>query len=219
MIYSTGEKNGGVANAAIFLIKRFSRIWPLYAFGTVLYVCFLWASGWLSLDSYKALLLSLLFYPVSPHPILDVGWTLNLEIYFYLILAICLIFDRLRWVAASCWVAITLFFQYITSILPVSEYNGWFVPYYYQAIHPCILEFFFGMLIALFYKSKISFRQDVGILIAATLISFAVWQYLEGFLGKVGMAGVGIGATALVLGFVVAEKAGVGWRPENYSCG
>jgi len=213
MVNSTSGKDGGAWTAAIFMLKRFSRIWPLYCFGTVLYMFFLWAIGWLEVETYKGFFLSLIFYPYAPHPILDVGWTLNIEMYFYFVFAMCLIFDRSRWIVASLWVAVTLLLQNTTRFTPASESLQWLVPYYNQAIHPCVLEFFAGMIIAAFYKAPYSFRKEIGVPVSVLLISFSIWQYLEGFSAAVGMTGIGIGATSLVLGFVVAEKSGAGWKP------
>ena len=59
--------------------------------------------------------LSLLFVPFfkesgTPNPILFVGWTLNYEMYFYVVLALCLLVSRKRapWLAAGVLVAVML---------------------------------------------------------------------------------------------------------------
>jgi exopolysaccharide production protein ExoZ len=213
MVYTSSGKPVGELSAPVFLIKRFSRIWPLYVIGSIFYICFLWMLGWLDGESYKVFLLSMIFYPVAPHPTLDVGWTLNIEMYFYFVFAICLSFGRFKWMAVCFWVGATLLFQTMLGSVSTLGFIEWIRPYYNQAIHPCIFEFFAGMLIAAFYTSKICIRRDVGGLIAALLVSFSIWQYLEGFSAKMGITGVGMGATCLVLGFAIAEKSGIGWKP------
>ena len=214
MVYSTGGHAGGAKNSLIFLAKRFARIWPLYAVGTLLYVIFLFVLGWMTTEEYIKAFLSLLFYPVSPAPILDVGWTLNIEIYFYVIFALCLLFDRLRWIVASAWILITVVTQYLVSdfsFLPSGM--RFLVPILNQAIHPCIPEFFAGMLIAAFFMSRLKVPRSIGLAAGALLISFAAWQYIDGFYNKPGIYGMGASAIALVLGFAITEKSGSGWRP------
>lgn len=214
MVYSTGGRPGGARSALEFLAKRFARIWPLYALGTGLYVLFLISLGWMTTEEYIKAALSLVFYPVSPAPTLDVGWTLNIEMYFYLVFAACLFSDRVRWLAAGIWIALTVIAQnLIYDFSSIPESLGFLVPVLTQAIHPCIPEFFAGMLIAYFFMSDFKITKFVGLPVAGVLISFASWQYLGGFYNKPGIYGMGSGAIALVLGFAVAEKSGSGWRP------
>jgi len=214
MVYATGGKGGGARQALLFLAKRFARIWPLYAFGTALYVVFLLALGWMTKEEYIKTALSLVFYPVTPAPTLDVGWTLNIEIYFYLVFAACLFFDRFRWLVAGVWIVATLLVQSTgTAFAFLPGSLGFMVPLLLQAIHPCIPEFFAGMLIAAFFMSDIRVAKGLGLPLAGVLIAFAAWQYLGSFYNKPGIYGMGASAIALVLGFAIAEKTGSGWRP------
>lgn len=217
MIYSTGDKPGGAMSAVLFLIKRFARIWPLYAVGTLLYVAFLISLGWFTSEEYKKLLPSLMFYPVTPAPTLDVGWTLNIEMYFYLIFAISLFFDKLRWYIAGIWITSTVLLQ--SQLSGFSEWVGessLILPILNQAIHPCIPEFFAGMLLGKFFMSNAFIRRDVGLVVAGLLVTFALWQYLSSFSAKPGISGMGMGAVSLVAAFVIAEKSGCGWRPGYF---
>jgi len=217
MIYSTGDKPGGALRAILFLVKRFARIWPLYAVGTLLYVMFLLSLGWFTSEEYKKLWPSLMFYPVMPAPTLDVGWTLNIEMYFYLIFALSLFFDKLRWYVAGVWITSTVILQN-----QLSGFAHWvgesslILPILNQAIHPCIPEFFAGMLLGKFFMSRIFIRKEVGLVIAGLLVTFALWQYLSSFSAKPGIIGMGMGAVSLVAAFVVAEKSGCGWRPGPF---
>lgn len=214
MVYTTGGRRGGAKQALLFLAKRIARIWPLYAFGTLLYVVFLFSLGWLTSDYASKSVLSLAFYPVPPHPVLDVGWTLNIEMYFYIVFAACLAFDKLRWIVASIWVFATILAQmgnYNFSFIP--ESISFVLPLLIQAVHPCIPEFFAGMLIALFFMSGIKIKKSVAIPVASILISFAAWQYIDGFYNRPGIYGMGASAISLVLALAIAEKSGFGWRP------
>lgn len=215
MVYTTGGRAGGSRQAILFLAKRVARIWPLYAFGTALYLVLLFALGWLTTDEIVKTVKSLVFYPVSPAPTLDVGWTLNIEMYFYVVFAVCLMFDRVRWVAAGIWVLATIIAQlHPSSFAFVPDSVGFLVPVLVQAVHPCIPEFFAGMLIAAFFMSGIKVNRSIGMPIASLLIAFAAWQYLDGFYNKPGIYGMGASAIAVVLGLAVAEKSGSGWRPS-----
>ncbi len=215
MVYTTGGRDGGARQALLFMAKRFARIWPLYAFGTALYVSFLIALDWMTKGDFIKTGLSLIFYPVSPSPTLDVGWTLNIEMYFYLVFAACILFDRLRWTMAGLWIISTLIVQSsITSFAFVPDSLGFMVPVLAQAVHPCIPEFFAGMIIAAFFMSGIRINKSLGFPLAALLIAFSAWQYIDGFYNKPGIYGMGASAIAIVLGFSLAEKTGFGWKPS-----
>jgi exopolysaccharide production protein ExoZ len=86
-----------------FLIGRFFRIAPAYWVATLtlliaalIYRDFFSWTNW-SADS---LVLSLLFIPnnnpsgIGTYPFLTVGWTLNIEIFFYLVLGLCLVLRK-----------------------------------------------------------------------------------------------------------------------------
>jgi exopolysaccharide production protein ExoZ len=66
-----------------FLSKRLIRIVPLYWLVTFLRVAIL--NGWNDVGS---IVRSLLFLPSDQPPLVGVGWTLNFEIYFYVIFAV-----------------------------------------------------------------------------------------------------------------------------------
>ena len=136
----------------IFLKKRIVRIVPLYWLGTLSYclINYHWDSKDFKAVHISSLLKSLFFvphhsleYPSAISPILLVGWTLNYEVFFYMLFGIGLYFRRSLEV---CTVGLVL--------LVVSG-----------LIHPSpdplvtaytdfrMLEFVFGMWIALAYRS------------------------------------------------------------------
>lgn len=95
MLHTSSKKFGGLPNATTFMVKRFLRIAPLYYLGTLAYIL-LHRDGW---DG-PTLLKSFLFIPYINggeghfYPVLGVGWTLNLEMFFYLVFAVSMIFER-----------------------------------------------------------------------------------------------------------------------------
>jgi exopolysaccharide production protein ExoZ len=86
-----------------FLVQRLIRIVPLYWLCTLPFVA-LWLKGsgaaWAN-GSIESIAKSLFFIPYldvdgEPHPLLGIGWTLNLEMFFYAIFALSLAISG-RW--------------------------------------------------------------------------------------------------------------------------
>jgi peptidoglycan/LPS O-acetylase OafA/YrhL len=91
---------------AAFIAKRLLRIVPLYFVCTLLYLAVYSKLNLYVFEHPQWLLPSLFFYPTYGSltgpaygfPALEVGWSLNYEIYFYLLIAICAFTGRWRWV-------------------------------------------------------------------------------------------------------------------------
>lgn len=98
MVHTAGDQFGRPGGAASFLQKRLVRIVPLYWAATALEIGLRLHKGGSS--GLGDIVASLLFIPlpVVPgdymRPVLGVGWTLNYEMFFYLIFAISLLFRR-----------------------------------------------------------------------------------------------------------------------------
>jgi exopolysaccharide production protein ExoZ len=78
-----------------FFVKRFIRVYPIYWVVTLLCLpfFFLSVSDSKSFDGdYLYIIKSFLLFPQEKLPLLSVGWTLTHEIYFYLLLGICIYF-------------------------------------------------------------------------------------------------------------------------------
>ncbi len=131
-----------------FLLKRAVRIVPLYWLGTIgLYVLAVVAPGILNTatDSVVDLLRSLFFIPYfngrTVEPLLRLGWTLNFEVFFYLLFFIsCVISQKYRAAITSTMI---LFLVCLGSML---ESNSVLINFYTD---PILLEFIYGM--AAFY--------------------------------------------------------------------
>ena len=101
MMRQSADKFGSPANALTFAWHRILRIVPLYWIATVLGLGAVLVTHTRILRPAFQLVLSLLFLPNvgnsgKPLPILPQGWTLNFEMAFYLLFAICLLFNRRR---------------------------------------------------------------------------------------------------------------------------
>jgi exopolysaccharide production protein ExoZ len=127
---------------ALFLRRRLLRIAPLYWLATLA----LFVVGLRNASDLALLPCSLLFVPCSVQdavkfgkPVLDVGWTLVIEMFFYAIFACSMLLPR-QWSIAVTAVALTLVgsIGFIWPELPVlSTYS-----------HPRLFEFVAGMLLA-----------------------------------------------------------------------
>jgi exopolysaccharide production protein ExoZ len=96
--------------------------------------------------STKAVIASLLFwpYPAGGAPVLNVGWTLNIEMFFYLVFAAALLVKRRAAVAASVSVVLLAFAWLEPASGPLAHFAN-----------PIIIEFVFGMMVALAYRADI----------------------------------------------------------------
>jgi peptidoglycan/LPS O-acetylase OafA/YrhL len=102
-------------NPGKFLLRRCIRILPLYWTATLgVWLLAVVKPQWMmhTTPNWRDLLLSLLFIPfykgggVDPRPVLFVGWTLNFEMYFYVVLAVCLRLTRRH---ATAYAALAVF--------------------------------------------------------------------------------------------------------------
>jgi peptidoglycan/LPS O-acetylase OafA/YrhL len=164
-----------------FLLKRIFRIVPLYWVGTLGVVALaLLLPQALSSTSFRAgyLAKSLFFIPYrrgdgAMKPILFLGWTLNYEIFFYLVFA-----GALSWKAKKA-IGITI------GVLSAAVVLGWkFRPTtaileFYST--PIVLEFAFGSLAFLFWRRYRSALRSVPVLAALGLsvLSYAALWLMD----------------------------------------
>lgn len=202
-------------NILRFIAKRLIRIWPAYAVITLGY-CLLHSRltpnpGWPS-----DLLRSLLFVPLSNTPppfygyaVLNVGWSLNYEIYFYLLIAFSMLFARLRWYAFFLMIAVTLVgipTYYDALTLKADKMKDLGSPYLNMVTNPIIWNFVCGVLLGLAYYHRATYGPIRAFLswnmVPPTLICLALWQFLSGFLGGFGPFEWGLGSVAVFTAFV-----------------
>lgn len=189
MVTSTTSSNGSMKYTIAFMIKRFCRIWPIYVIATVVYIYL--RKGLLNLSdtqSITILLKSILFIPISnsPAPVfgfpsLVVGWTLNYEIFFYLLFAISLLFDKRKWfflLASSITLLIAIpGFNGVVSFAPKTNY-GFSSPFIGFLTSPIIWLFFIGISLGLVHESNLKINsKKIGLsLLIVSLLSIII-QY------------------------------------------
>lgn len=158
MYYSTAGSAGGAGEALRFLIKRFARVWPAYAIAT-LAAAYVLNGGFSYFDSAAnrlTLLRTLAMVPADPHQApyfgltLVVAWTLEFEMYFYLIFAASMLFKRLRWFVLASWVLLTVILLPLGHAglsMEVNRDHGFTARYMSIVTSPFVLEFLIGVMI------------------------------------------------------------------------
>lgn len=146
MLYTTASGFGKAGAWHLFLQRRVVRIVPLYWLFT-LGVFAAHASGYLyqhqSWTVYNVI--TSLFFIGNIKPIIYVGWTLNYEMYFYVIFTICLlVLKSPRWVVPM--VAAILFVNLSLLSRCVGHGIGPFLA------NPNAFEFVMGMLLAIGWR-------------------------------------------------------------------
>ena len=129
-------------NTESFLKKRFIRIIPLYAIATGVSVLTIIVSPQLvnnSSISFTAIVKSLLFIPYKINnsgPILSLGWSLNYEMFFYLVMAICIWFvPNKKYTSVTCALLLVI----LTIILNFIHTNNYIINFYQRGLFPEII--------------------------------------------------------------------------------
>lgn len=185
-----------------FFIKRLFRVFPTYWFFTfIIIIAVALIPSAFIYNQYTAytLIQSLLFIPhenvsgLGVYPVLTVGWTLNYEVLFYSILAVCLAVFKRKGIYICC-VLILLF--------PIVFYS--FDNVTMSVIkNPKMWQFVFGMAIGyIFLKYKIIeiqlFKTGLISLIAGGIV-------LSGIVGY-GLIHTTISASLIVIGFILINN-------------
>lgn len=219
LVTSTSEANGTFSYAATFAARRLLRIWPAYIAATVLFVLAIRGMPWLGdASSLAQSLRSLLFLPLSPahspffgYAVLEVGWTLNYEIYFYSVAALTMLCGRWRWAALFAWLAIlVIIVPAAMGVFSLNVKTPYGLPAYLGLMtNSIILDFAAGVLIGLLYQSRLPapprWLVYLTVALGCTLLSVQ-------FFGRVqaghGMARYGFSSSIIILGLTWAVKGG-----------
>jgi peptidoglycan/LPS O-acetylase OafA/YrhL len=208
MVFITWDSFQKPRASVDFLIRRWIRIIPTYWFYSLVMVfLLLYLPQYFSKGkefNYAHAIASFLFIPWKNsigevNPILSVGWTLNYEMYFYLVFSIVLLFRRDIFIGPLALillggVAAGLVF---TPTAPVFEYMS----------SPLLVEFIMGCLIARLYKQGVCIGQGASLY----LIGISIIVFVLGILFRPDVPRVilwGIPAAILLAGSVFLEKTG-----------
>jgi peptidoglycan/LPS O-acetylase OafA/YrhL len=215
MVHTTA----GAPPAGTFLKKRIARIWPVYVIATLAYVLVRYdAASYVTPSHLRALAKAFVFYPHSRTgaPWLgfapdEVGWTLNYEVFFYLLFAISLACGRIRW-----GVLAALFFGLLIATPLLAGHAPKLDAYGDYGLHPAILElaanplmweFLAGVAIALIYRSRLRIeRRAARAVLVGVAIAVAVAQYVTQYRWGYGLPRMGAALAVLVLVLVLQHK-------------
>jgi exopolysaccharide production protein ExoZ len=160
-----------------FFLRRLIRIWPMYFAATI--IVFLLKYGSDPANSFENLLKSLVFIPYISdsnlyRPILGKGWTLNYEMFFYLIFSISLAFPKRKGLALAGLILLALGFSEGSS-------NNVYWRFYANDI---VLYFFVGLLVGvLTNETKIAWPryQSAEMAVATAMALFLMLFTLNVF--------------------------------------
>ncbi|MBJ2152691.1 acyltransferase [Paracoccus sp. IB05] len=178
MYHTSASDFGEPGGAHKFLWRRFIRVVPLYwAFTSLMVVTLVFLSGsvrstelewWNVISSY-------LFIPSAREsgkvvPILSLGWTLNYEIFFYVLFAAAMAFNR------KVGVVVLLAFVAAFSIIGAVFQPSWAPMAFWT--NSIILEFGFGVILAVYFDH---IRRYAGILCCYILfiVGFVLLVFLS----------------------------------------
>lgn len=185
IIVMIGQKYADKHQPHIFFLKRAYRIVSLYWPLSLLLLAasqFALFQGLLSDLTWQRLFTSFFFVPLSSHgvyqaPIIAVGWTLSMEMFFYVVVALCMYANPKKYLQYT--VVVLLLVVLAGSLLAMIH-----SPLTY-ALSPIFLEFVFGILIGV-YSQKSPQRTKRPLLIVLGLLGFL----LSIFLHHLGIANV-----------------------------
>lgn len=220
MVHTTLGSDGSPAYVIEFLIKRFSRVWPVYAVASVSFVVLVWyGRHFFQVPGHlRQLLCTLLFVPTGDgappdfgFPIPSVGWSLNYEMYFYAVFGFSMLFGRARWIALAAWLGVTLLLApYLHGhaiTFDASTDYGFKHAYVQLVTSPVIWQFAAGVILGLVYRSRVVICNGrmLKMLLFVT-VSFVLWQYMSRFQMGLGVTQSGLSLIPLMLSLVLASK-------------
>jgi exopolysaccharide production protein ExoZ len=162
MLYVSFPSSSGVLKPGDFLLRRITRIYPIYWVCCAAVIA-LWGFGlFASKPMSIIIILKSVFLLPTPDTLIGVSWTLSYEIYFYLIFAATLGF-RSR--TASVMISISA----IVTILVAAQASAAGDMAQFLA-NPISIEFCFGLLLARFWQSRLRMLTAVGV----SILGFAI---------------------------------------------
>ena len=188
MVYASERLFAQPGASRVFFLRRLARIVPLYWTVTAILVGYIYLAHRIFPPPFvttEGVIASFLFIPYPlPNglmaPVHALGWTLNYEMFFYAVFAVAIMLPR-----RSAVFAITALFALLVALgllvrLP-QPFAFWF--------SPIILEFCFGMLIALAWRDGRRLPRGASLLLIAAALAayaasavwgpFVAWRALE----------------------------------------
>jgi len=202
IIMLSGHRLFGQPEATLsFLRRRLRRVVPLYWFFTTLMLGVLLLSPGATKDTvldWQQIAASYLFLPYERYdgrvaPILSLGWTLNYEIFFYVVFAISLTV-RTLWapsIVLLLWVIAGAFAGFEETVL-----RAW--------SNPIVLEFCFGLWVGhWFVRRKSPLNASRAIALLCAVVALVLLYVLHQINGLPRFLAAGLPSALLVFGMAV----------------
>jgi peptidoglycan/LPS O-acetylase OafA/YrhL len=174
MVYASERLFAQRGAARMFLARRIARIVPLYWLMSSVMLAYVLLRGFGPADASPLLALaSFVFLPWQrpsgmAGPLYGLGWTLNYEMFFYAVFAAAILARRAVAVAtiAGIFLALALANRWLAGVSYLLGYWS----------DPIILEFVWGMGIALAYRAGLRLPRAVALtLLAAAIAEFCIY--------------------------------------------
>jgi exopolysaccharide production protein ExoZ len=182
----------------VFAARRLARVAPLYWIAICITVIIGILAPQYSITGAASLpwAAQSMAFATLQKPLFSVGWTLEYEVLFYSMLALCLFLFKRLW-ASGLVVIMVASLVIAVSLSHVSEIFAWY------SDKVIMLEFLFGVAIYHAYK-RINLPPTIGLGIAVA--GLAIFPAVNHFQGEF-LRGItwGLPATLVVLGFLIAE--------------
>lgn len=188
MVMTTQNSEPSLKYIGSFYLKRAIRIIPIYYLLTFVLIFSINFQEVYFTRLSGRLLSGLLFIPtgvnhVGPSygmPPLEVGWSLNYEVFFYLLLGLSLFAGRFKWLALSIVIFIlVVVFPLLSKGYILTSLSGWYgYKYAYVSLitNPVIIFFLTGVFIGALYVSE-PFVKDISILNGLVYLSLFVFAF------------------------------------------
>ncbi|EAA1744171.1 acyltransferase family protein [Escherichia coli] len=216
--YVTDNNKKGIFESASFILKRVIRVLPPYLLISFIFVYF-------GNKDYIKLIQSISFIPLSNkeppfygYPSLVVGWSLNYEIYFYILAAIgIMFFGKCKWlVISTSIVSLIMVLALINGNISLSTSVDYNInsSYLSMATNSIILDFTLG--VACGYLAKRDNKVSNTAVITLSIVSIAIFiMCLMGiFRSEHGPMFWGLSSFFLVLSFIELEKRSILYFPK-----
>jgi exopolysaccharide production protein ExoZ len=196
-----------------FLLKRLIRICPLYWLSTIgVYLIATIKPQWLNTTTagMSYLLKSLLFIPYIKEnghwgPLNLNGWTLEFEMFFYLVIAVALTLVRPRWATATAALALAAYCVFAATVEPANLVIAYFG-------QPFLLEFCLGVAAYWFMQSGIGTRMHKRLWLCVAVLALAIMPvafYLNGApYGFTRTVAYGLPSCAFIVALLAIERGG-----------
>jgi peptidoglycan/LPS O-acetylase OafA/YrhL len=184
MMYVSMGDFGSPDGPRRFVLKRVARVVPVYWFYTTLMLVIVLVAPGLVRAADRSpgyILASYFFFPVvqktsgEMQPLLELGWTLNYEMYFYLIFAGALFLQRRA--------GIVVLALYFSAAVLVGAFLGPSAGALWYWTRPIILQFLAGAILAVLFFSGVRVPRYAALALSAGGLLWLIAFYDDGNVG------------------------------------